>query len=132
MDIKTRPRYKEEVLPTDYTEVDQDTIITIPNEATTIQDIFERSQAGFHYVREFEGANPDNDNFDDMDLEEFQRLDLAEQHEVIEDHREFLKEIKAAHKQATIEAEKKKEAASANESHGSSSGSDSASSKAEN
>lgn len=92
--LKVKPRYKKGILKGDGRTMEQ-TRITVDHQETTIQDIFEASNQGL-LRRPDPGHNNDGDNA--IDLEEFSRLDLVEQNEIIQDNKAYLDKIKAAYK----------------------------------
>lgn len=65
-------------------EVNEQPSLTIPDEAYTIQEIFERSASGLiDTTQTRQGYYPDDSEFDDIDLEKISRLDFTE----IEEHK---------------------------------------------
>lgn len=106
---QTRENYKLEKA---FMEHPKGKSLTIPDESFTVQQLMERMVAGIPTITNVPYDIDDEEgNHDDEDLEAFSRMDITDQEEILEQHREVIEakttyKEKAAKKKAEEKAQK--------------------------
>jgi hypothetical protein len=94
--MKYGNRYKTRNTKADFTPMIGDNKSqTVENDAMSIEELFERSTVMQNIPIEYN----DDVQFDDIDLEEFGRLDLIEQHEILHDMKDRIDEFRKLHRE---------------------------------